>query len=407
METCIRCRERWFAMDLKEDVCHACYLRDQKDRKTPFLMSTENEMDPGEVPADLPELTQIEEMVIARCHVQMMVHRYRGHQYHYTGHCVSFMQSTVRTVEVLPNLPSELDVVVLRPSNSSGDVRYQRQFQADFRVRRGAVLAWLYFLQANHPDYREITISADRLNALPVDADVSSSFPAVIDDSVQAEAPYDPGSVIDEAEPAQPNTQSMVPNLDIVQTEADLILQGITGRPAPNLGVPAPSIRLTPIDEAAGKDRIFVMAFPTLYPTGRADYNAPRLRNVELDNYAQHLIRFHDGRFGRHPRWRYLAFNMIMRRKANRSARFFVSKASRLKEMNKEELTDALNADEGLLAHIVRQGSALNGTRPFWQNKSNTLQAQVCSGYNLPPLSWCTDVFHRPVSSLLAPLQSL
>src|ERR1700733_5094287 len=25
METCSRCKERWFAMDLKGDVCHACY----------------------------------------------------------------------------------------------------------------------------------------------------------------------------------------------------------------------------------------------------------------------------------------------------------------------------------------------------------------------------------------------
>jgi hypothetical protein len=54
-------------------------------------MSVENEMDPGEIPAYLPKLTQVEEMIIAQSHVQMMVHRYRGHQYHYSGHCVSFM----------------------------------------------------------------------------------------------------------------------------------------------------------------------------------------------------------------------------------------------------------------------------------------------------------------------------
>jgi uncharacterized cysteine cluster protein YcgN (CxxCxxCC family) len=102
METCSRCKERWFAMDLKGDVCDACFLRD-KGSKTPFLMSAENGMDPGDVPAYLPELTQVEEMIIARSHVQMMVHRYRGRQYHYSGHCVSFMQNTIKTVDVLPN----------------------------------------------------------------------------------------------------------------------------------------------------------------------------------------------------------------------------------------------------------------------------------------------------------------
>ena len=65
-------------MNLKDDVCHACLLRD-KNNLTPFLMSVENDMDPGKLPSYLPELTQVEEMIIARSHVQMMVYRYRGH----------------------------------------------------------------------------------------------------------------------------------------------------------------------------------------------------------------------------------------------------------------------------------------------------------------------------------------
>jgi hypothetical protein len=129
METCGRCKERWFSMDLKGGICHACFLRDKGD-KTPFLMTAENEMDPGEVPAHLPVLTQVEEMIIAQSHVQMMVYCYRGHLYHYSGHCVSFMQNTMKTVNMLPNLPTELDIVVLRPSNRvvRSDLRYQRQF---------------------------------------------------------------------------------------------------------------------------------------------------------------------------------------------------------------------------------------------------------------------------------------
>jgi hypothetical protein len=78
IETCSRYKERWFAIDLKGDVCHAYFLRD-KGSKTPFLMSVENEMDLGDVPAYLLELTQVEEMIIAWSHVQIIVHRYRGH----------------------------------------------------------------------------------------------------------------------------------------------------------------------------------------------------------------------------------------------------------------------------------------------------------------------------------------
>lgn len=52
-------------------------------------------------------------------------------------------------------------------------------------------------------------------------------------------------------------------------------------------GLPAPSIRETPIDD---RDRIFAMAFPTLYPTGQADFNTARVRKVALNDYARHLI---------------------------------------------------------------------------------------------------------------------
>ncbi|KID81125.1 ATP-dependent DNA helicase PIF1 [Metarhizium guizhouense ARSEF 977] len=372
METCLRCKERWFAIDLKHNTCHACFLRDKRNQ-IPYLMSVENEMDPGDIPAHLPQLTQVEEMIIARCHVQMMVHRYRGHQYHYTGHCVSFMQNTVKTVDTLPNLPSELDVVVLRPSDQvmAGDSRYQRQFQSDFRVRRGRVITWLRFLKEHHPDYRYITICPSRINALPIDDDVSLSFASILDSDPSDKAQDQPVS----ADLPPPNSQSMVPNLNITATEIDLIIQEVTGRKLPPACLPAPSIRKTPIDEASGKDRIFAMAFPTLYPTGRADFNTPRLRKVDLNDYARHLMCFHDGRFGQHPRWRFLVFNILMRRKANSSARFYVSKASSLKDLSRDELAEALIADEGLLPYIVRQGSHLTGTRPFWNNKSNTLQA--------------------------------
>jgi len=105
----------------------------------------------------------------------------------------------------------------------------------------------------------------------------------------------------------------MVPNLGITATEVDIILEGISGRSGLPPGLPPPSIRQTPIDEAAGNERIFAMAFPTLYPTGAADFNTPRLRKVDLRDYAHHMLRYHNGRFGRHSRWRFLVFNILIR----------------------------------------------------------------------------------------------
>ena len=64
METCTRCNARWFDMKLKDGICHNCVLKDKGGQRL-HLFSAENNMDPGIVPAHLPALTQIEEMVIA------------------------------------------------------------------------------------------------------------------------------------------------------------------------------------------------------------------------------------------------------------------------------------------------------------------------------------------------------
>ncbi len=92
------------------------------------------------------------------------------------------MQNTVKTVDMLPNLSSELDIMVSRPSNQAeSDQQFQRQFRTDFRVRKMRVITWLRYLKDHHPDYRYITISPDRIDALPVDGDVSLSFTPIID----------------------------------------------------------------------------------------------------------------------------------------------------------------------------------------------------------------------------------
>ena len=202
------------------------------------------------------------------------------------------------------------------------------------------------------------------------DGDVSLAVPFITDDT------------LDRAGPAEPlgdplTTQSAVISLAQDATEAHLILEQFTGHRPPAAGVPAPSIRHTPIDESSGQQRIFAQAFPTLYPTGRADINTPRLREVPLRDYAHHLLCWHDGRFARHARWRFLVFNIIMRQKARSTAQFYVSRASHLRDLTREELGDALCADAGLLPQIVRQATVLPGTRPYWRNRSGSLQAHA------------------------------
>jgi hypothetical protein len=68
METYNYYKESWFAIDLRDIVCYSYYLRD-KYGQTPFLISADNKIDPGDILAYLLVLTQVEEMIIARSHV--------------------------------------------------------------------------------------------------------------------------------------------------------------------------------------------------------------------------------------------------------------------------------------------------------------------------------------------------
>ena len=107
-------------MKLKDGVCDRCIRVDQRRSvDEPFLYSAANQMDPGDLPPDLPEVTQVEEMLIARVHIFMEVRRVRGQQYKYSGHVVSFLQNVAQVYRQLPRLPRDLDIIMLKPSNSS------------------------------------------------------------------------------------------------------------------------------------------------------------------------------------------------------------------------------------------------------------------------------------------------
>jgi hypothetical protein len=110
----------------------------------------------------------------------------------------------------------------------------------------------------------------------------------------------------------------------------DIIINKITGRVLVSSRLYFPLIRKTPINEAARGERIFAIAFLTLYFTGKADFNAYQLRKVNLIDYARYLLYFWDGRFGRYSRWKFLVFNILIRNYAKGSACFYVSKTSGL-----------------------------------------------------------------------------
>lgn len=59
--------------------------------------------------------------------------------------------------------------------------------------------------------------------------------------------------------------------------------------------------------------RLCSLSFPTLYPYGQADFVTPQQRSIKYNVYFEYALKYHDGRFARHPRIRRVGFNTMLR----------------------------------------------------------------------------------------------
>ena len=88
VKTCIICNESYTGMSLRknnfETICSRCF-----SEKGVHRFSMENNLDPGKQPNVLKNLTQVEEMFIARVTPILQVTHARGGQYKYSGHTIS------------------------------------------------------------------------------------------------------------------------------------------------------------------------------------------------------------------------------------------------------------------------------------------------------------------------------
>ena len=71
-------------------------------------------MDPGTVPAELQDLTEVEEMLIARAFPIMCVYRKHGGQRGYKGHVLNLPQDVQGFLSTLPANVSDLPVLIIR-----------------------------------------------------------------------------------------------------------------------------------------------------------------------------------------------------------------------------------------------------------------------------------------------------
>lgn len=389
------------------DVCHtrslefkpkeSCAVHGKRCEK----FSDRNKMDPGPRPPELEGLTFLEQQLIARVHPVVCVYKIRGHQYGYSGNVISFPQDVQEVASALPHRVQDLDsIIVVRKHDSAGHV--------DFRVRSGRVRAALVWLRDHNHYYEGIQINEDNLAELPEDGNVFDAVPGYMDAEEEvrdsgcgsSDEEDDPGDQHEEHEAPAPrpgndqDVSAWEPPENIEQDAEAPDPQDeehADGEAAPGIvfsGVPLlqppdqeeqvnaalnwPTIGRHPIREFEYPGYIS-MAFPALFPTGDADYNQPRNDPLTARDYFRHLLYYRDGRFANDPRFRFFAFNTVMRWQAMRSGSMFVRRNKELEGKTVAELRQMVAARGGLAREIMFYGNKLRGTRQYWGARRSEL----------------------------------
>ena len=293
-------------------------------------------------------------------------------QYGYHGHVINMPQDVITFASLLPRLPRNLDVLIVRKGTSD------RQYR-DFRVRRHVVKEALHWLLNNNKYYQanDIRINHEALAQLPNDGNLNELRSVIIEDSISSEADVFEENCYDDDNNL---SRSFIPNAAYSMTEEESVRKSIDDRQQTSSNVSTmmwPTIGGTPINEFT-TEGYFSLAFPTLFPTGAAEFLGQRHNSVTVGYYFKHLMMYGDGHFARHARFRYFALNTEMRWRAIQTGRIYVRQNPGDAQLSLDELCDMIGRQgDSFSNRVLHYGTNLRGTKQYWYKQRSNLISMV------------------------------
>ena len=135
----------------------------------------------------------------------------------------------------------------------------------------------------NNPYFREISLDHAALVQLSENGELVKM--AVCCDLADDESRTEPDFEQSEGHDSEQLSSSFVPAAPHQATEREAVKQKVSGEQP----VAWPPHGNTPLNEFHSEGYI-TLAIPTLFPTGAADFTAPRMRPVTLGYYLKHLM---------------------------------------------------------------------------------------------------------------------
>ena len=313
-------------------------------------------------------------MLVSRVLPIMSLYRLPHGQYGYGGHVINLPQDVAYFANTLPRLPHDVKVLIVRKEGATNS-------HHDFHVRRAVVVSALQWLLSNNPYYRSIQINPNAVALLPEDGHLTG-FNSVMLDATDENVELPP-AMVENPYNAQ-LSESFVPSTTQRMTVQETVRQCVHERlshhrlqqTAPQT-VSWPPCSGTPINEFNTEGYISC-AFPSLFPTGAADFLAPRPLAVTVGNYFKHLIMYKDARFAQHPRFRYFALNTEMRWRALQAGRIYIRQHPHDAQLSVEELRDMVGREGEVFSNrVMHYATSLRGTRQYWFKQRSRLVAMV------------------------------
>lgn len=433
--TCSRCRQCSLSITVskKDSVCTRCQYKkknnkyDESNMMLPIWFDDDGNAQ-YEVPEELKCLTMAEILLIQRVAPLVPIVHIRNGTMGLKGHVCSFLQDVNSVATALPRLPSMVKAVkmVRTFKDATGEIQVRT-----YLVNRQRVMRALYWLIKHHRDYKfayetgELTIDPSNLNwmgereeaELPSVAKLSRVYETQteVDDEpdygVSKKQVHDPEQIDDS--PDECSGMTCRENTALTNEAQDAMIRSLRDALPNDSSVSVldwPQTSAEAISEYSDSLRVFSNAFPHLFPGGIADINeCGRHSEVQISDWAKHLLFHRDGRFARDPIWPFFAYNYGQRHRNTQSGSYFVKSHISSPPKTIDELRDQLRSgDDSFVNKIIFYNKRTRGTDSYWRHKRsevyNWIHYHSAAGHGSPHLFItlsCAEYFWADMIRLL------
>ena len=341
------------------------------------------------VPTELSSLTLAEKMLIQLASPFIPLRHIKNGVFGLSGHVCCFEQDVEGFVNSLPRRKTDivlLDVLkTVRAEIGSSEDRVDV-----YKVRKANVGNALCWLKEYNIEYKDVEIDMSALDWLCGEEGSLETVDFgndITDDNEVTEGDEDLGpcaSYTRESMKSGNNIKTfgyvsdapadiVSPNDTIVNNE---ILNAIDKcSEKRSINVQWPSTGSVAISEFSST-RIFVRAFPWLFPGGLGD---PKDFKGDLNKWGEYLLFYEDGRFSKDKFFSFYALNYITRHRNSSSANWFMKDFNRNGPSNLEELKKSItNGDTQFVNRLTYFNKRVKGSTSFWYQK----RAEVYSWLN-------------------------